>query len=51
MKLPPFDYACPATLAEAGALLASREGRANAIAVAVLAARAARRKPGAGERT
>jgi carbon-monoxide dehydrogenase medium subunit len=25
MKLPPFDYACPATLPEAVALLASRD--------------------------
>jgi carbon-monoxide dehydrogenase medium subunit len=32
MKLPPFDYACPATLSEAVALLASRDGDAKALA-------------------
>src|SRR5512141_256106 len=32
MKLPPFDYACPATLAEAVSLLASRGGDAKALA-------------------
>ena len=32
MKLPPFDYACPATLAEAVSLLASRGGEAKALA-------------------
>jgi aerobic carbon-monoxide dehydrogenase medium subunit len=32
MKLPPFEYACPATLPEAVALLASRDGDAKAIA-------------------
>jgi carbon-monoxide dehydrogenase medium subunit len=32
MKLPPFEYACPATLSEAVALLASRDGDAKAIA-------------------
>jgi aerobic carbon-monoxide dehydrogenase medium subunit len=32
MKLPPFDYACPATLPEAVQLLASRDGDAKAIA-------------------
>jgi aerobic carbon-monoxide dehydrogenase medium subunit len=32
MKLPAFDYACPATLAEAVALLASRDGDAKALA-------------------
>jgi aerobic carbon-monoxide dehydrogenase medium subunit len=32
MKLPAFDYACPATLAEAVALLASRDGDARALA-------------------
>jgi carbon-monoxide dehydrogenase medium subunit len=32
MKLPPLDYACPATLSEAIALLASRDGDAKAIA-------------------
>src|SRR4051812_22752661 len=32
MKLPPFDYACPATLSEAVALLGSRDGDAKALA-------------------
>jgi len=32
MKLPAFDYACPATLSEAVALLASHDGDAKAIA-------------------
>src|SRR5947209_774713 len=32
MKLPPFEYACPATVSEAVALLASRDGEAKAIA-------------------
>jgi carbon-monoxide dehydrogenase medium subunit len=32
MKLPPFDYACPGTLSEAVALLASRDGDAKALA-------------------
>jgi carbon-monoxide dehydrogenase medium subunit len=32
MKLPPFDYACPATLAEAVALLAAHRGEAKALA-------------------
>ena len=32
MKLPPFDYACPATVAEAVALLASRDGDAKLLA-------------------
>ena len=32
MKLPPFQYACPTTLAEAVALLASQNGEAKAIA-------------------
>jgi aerobic carbon-monoxide dehydrogenase medium subunit len=32
MKLPPFDYACPATLPEAVQLLASRDGDAKALA-------------------
>src|SRR5882762_7670766 len=32
MKLPPFDYACPSTLSEAVALLASRDGDAKALA-------------------
>ena len=32
MKLPPFDYACPATIAEAVALLASHPGEAKVIA-------------------
>ena len=32
MKLPPFDYACPATIAEAVSLLASHEGEAKVIA-------------------
>jgi carbon-monoxide dehydrogenase medium subunit len=32
MKLPPLEYACPATLSEAIALLASRDGDAKAIA-------------------
>jgi carbon-monoxide dehydrogenase medium subunit len=32
MKLPPFEYACPATLNEAVALLASHDGEAKALA-------------------
>jgi carbon-monoxide dehydrogenase medium subunit len=32
MKLPPLDYACPATLAEAVKLLAAHDGEAKAIA-------------------
>jgi aerobic carbon-monoxide dehydrogenase large subunit len=32
MKLPPFDYACPATLTEAVTLLASHDGEAKALA-------------------
>jgi carbon-monoxide dehydrogenase medium subunit len=32
MKLPPFEYACPATLAEAVSLLASHAGEAKVIA-------------------
>ena len=32
MKLPPFEYACPATLTEAVALLASHDGEAKPIA-------------------
>jgi aerobic carbon-monoxide dehydrogenase medium subunit len=32
MKLPPFEYACPATLKEAVALLASHDGDAKALA-------------------
>src|SRR5262249_49865387 len=32
MKLPPFEYACPTTLSEAVALLASRDGGAKAVA-------------------
>src|SRR5438309_4698009 len=32
MKMPPFEYACPTTLSEAVALLASRDGDAKAIA-------------------
>jgi aerobic carbon-monoxide dehydrogenase medium subunit len=32
MKLPPFEYACPATLSEAVALLAGRDGDAKALA-------------------
>lgn len=32
MKLPPFEYACPGTLSEAVALLASRDGDAKALA-------------------
>ena len=32
MKLPPFDYACPATVAEAVALLASHGGEAKPLA-------------------
>src|SRR5947199_5201977 len=32
MKMPQFDYACPATLAEAVALLASGDGEAKALA-------------------
>ncbi|MEA2989502.1 MAG: aerobic carbon-monoxide dehydrogenase medium subunit [Alphaproteobacteria bacterium] len=32
MKLPPFDYACPATISEAVALLATHDGDAKALA-------------------
>ena len=32
MKLPPFDYACPATIDEAVALLAAHGGEAKPIA-------------------
>src|SRR6516162_1808408 len=32
MKMPPFEYACPTTLSEAVALLASRDGEAKALA-------------------
>jgi CO/xanthine dehydrogenase FAD-binding subunit len=32
MKMPPFDYACPTSLSEAVALLASQNGEAKAIA-------------------
>ena len=32
MKLPPFEYACPTTLSEAVALLASHDGEAKALA-------------------
>ena len=32
MKLPPFDYACPGSLAEAVGLLAAREGEARPLA-------------------
>src|SRR5688500_7253306 len=32
MKLPPLDYACPATLSEAIALLASHDGEAKVLA-------------------
>jgi aerobic carbon-monoxide dehydrogenase medium subunit len=32
MKLPPFDYACPASLAEAVALLAAHDGEAKPLA-------------------
>src|SRR5687768_4296705 len=32
MKLPPFEYACPATVAEAVSLLASHAGEAKIIA-------------------
>jgi aerobic carbon-monoxide dehydrogenase medium subunit len=32
MKMPPFEYACPTTLGEAVALLASRDGDAKALA-------------------
>src|SRR5712691_7208484 len=32
MKLPPLEYACPATLSEAVALLAARDGDAKALA-------------------
>jgi carbon-monoxide dehydrogenase medium subunit len=32
MKMPPFEYACPATLSEAVRLLASRDGDAKALA-------------------
>jgi carbon-monoxide dehydrogenase medium subunit len=32
MKLPPFEYACPASIAEAVSLLASHEGEAKVIA-------------------
>jgi carbon-monoxide dehydrogenase medium subunit len=32
MKLPAFDYACPATLSEAVALLAAHDGEARPLA-------------------
>jgi aerobic carbon-monoxide dehydrogenase medium subunit len=32
MKMPPFDYACPATIAEAVSLLAAHDGDAKALA-------------------
>ena len=32
MKMPPFDYACPMTLSQAVALMASRDGDAKALA-------------------
>jgi len=32
MKLPPFEYACPTSVSEAVALLASRDGEAKALA-------------------
>src|SRR5947207_10223501 len=32
MKLPPFEYACPTTVSEAVALLASHDGEAKALA-------------------
>ena len=32
MKFPPFEYACPTTLSEAVALLASHDGDAKALA-------------------
>ena len=32
MKMPPFEYACPTTLSEAVALLASRDGDAKPLA-------------------
>jgi carbon-monoxide dehydrogenase medium subunit len=32
MKLPPFEYACPTTLSDAVALLASHDGEAKALA-------------------
>src|SRR5580692_5133076 len=32
MKLPPFEYACPTTIPEAVALLASHDGEAKALA-------------------
>src|SRR5271157_346203 len=32
MKMPPFDYACPTTLSQAVALMASRDGDAKALA-------------------
>src|ERR1700685_3394695 len=32
MKLPPFEYACPTTINEAGALLASHDGEAKPLA-------------------
>src|SRR5437667_8462015 len=32
MKMPPFEYACPTTLGEAVALLASKDGDAKALA-------------------
>src|SRR5687768_15068776 len=32
MKMPPFDYACPATISEAIELLASHDGDAKALA-------------------
>ena len=32
MKLPPFEYACPSTISEAIALLASHDGEAKPLA-------------------
>jgi carbon-monoxide dehydrogenase medium subunit len=32
MKLPPFEYACPATIGEAVALLAAHDGEAKPLA-------------------
>ena len=32
MKLPPFEYACPTTLSDAVALLASHDGEAKPLA-------------------
>ena len=51
MKLPPFEYACPTSLAEAVALLAAHDGEAKPLAggqslVPMLAFRVAAPAPG-----